>query len=153
MSLLAAGVDQLLTRWWWQTAAHCPRVSGGCGGGGAGSSTTNEPMDPPGATNPSPCPHFVPAARLWLLQLTSPQHTLLLHGCSTLVTPYLNPVLRHLPAAHPFSGGKATAASADTDAATAPRRVAAAGGSKLNMVGTSLRPRPEMMGATLGYSR
>jgi hypothetical protein len=51
------------------------------------------------------------------------------------------------------AGGKATAASADSDAATAPRRVAAAGGSKLNMVGTSLRPRPEMMGATLGYSR
>jgi peptidyl-prolyl isomerase F (cyclophilin D) len=50
-------------------------------------------------------------------------------------------------------GGKATAASADSDAATSPRRVAAAGGSKLNMVATSVRPRPEMMGATLGYSR
>lgn len=57
----------------------------------------------------------------------------------------------------PPPGGKATSASAATGVdgadAAAPRRVAAAGGSKLNMVRTSVRPRPEMMGSTLGYSR
>jgi hypothetical protein len=51
------------------------------------------------------------------------------------------------------TGGKATSASADSDAATAPRRVSAAGASKLNMVAASSRPRPEIMGMTLGYSR
>lgn len=52
-----------------------------------------------------------------------------------------------------FPGGKTTTASGDSTAAAAPRRVAAMGGSKLNMVGASLQPRPEMMGTSLGYSR
>lgn len=69
----------------------------------------------------------------------------------------LNPIFLDEHASYSFmTGGKAASAEGGVgvdSAATAPRRVSAAGASKLNMVGASLRPRPEMMGNTLGYSR
>lgn len=66
---------------------------------------------------------------------------------------YLHSLRAYVPIGVYVAGGKGTTASAGSDVATDPRRVAAAGGSKLNMVATSIRPRPQMMGATLGYSR